>query len=79
MVDAVRKALNDEIEHRRENPDTWIENERAAVAGEVNRWAMANGWPMITVDDIERIEHQAMGHIDYVRKLSLYASELVWP
>lgn len=58
--------------------DDRVANERAVIAYTANRWAERNGYDRrVTVSDVERIEPQAMGHSDYVAKLSLYVAELI--
>lgn len=76
MLRSVGDALA-EAQQDRSAPD-WVERERQVVADEVNRWAISHGWRTITVADVERVEPMAMGHIDYARKLALYACELSW-
>ena len=76
MVRAVGDALA-AAQQDRSAPD-WVERERQVVADEVNRWAISHGWRTITVADVERVEPMAMGHIDYTRKLALYACERSW-
>lgn len=77
-VAAIEAALLAEAEHRNDHDD-WVERERLAVASEANRWAVANeGWQTVTVQDVERVEGRAMGHIDYPSKLALYVAELTW-
>ena len=56
----------------------WIEDERLAITNAANDWATAHGLPTVTVNDVERIEHMAMGHVDYATKLALYVAELVY-
>ncbi len=56
----------------------WVERERVVVATSANAWAQAHGYPQrVTVDDVERIEVQAVGHVDYASKLALYIAEFV--
>lgn len=77
MRAAVEEALVIEATRRGENED-WIERERMAVVVEANQWALANGWPTITLADLKTVEGRAVGHVDYASKLALYACELVW-
>ena len=56
----------------------WIEQEPTAVAVAANQWAEAHGiGRRVTVDDIERIEGNAVGHVDYASKLALYVAEFI--
>jgi hypothetical protein len=56
----------------------WIGRERRAITEAANAWATAHGLPTITVDQVEAVEHMAVGHVDYAEKLALYVSELVY-
>lgn len=77
-ADYIRAALIREMDKRKSNPDGWIEAERQAVAMAANEWALAHGRPAATtVDDVERLEVTALGHVDYGRKLSLRIAEHV--
>jgi len=73
-IAAIAKAHRSEANHRAANDD-WIVLERMAIVVEANRWAGWCDWRSITVDDVESIEHNAMGHSDYVDKLALYVVE----
>lgn len=58
--------------------DVWVTAERQAVVDAANRWATANGYqPTATAEWVERIEHHAVGYVDYMRKLSRYTADLV--
>ena len=62
----------------RSRSENWIENERTAVAVAANAWAQAHGFDRrVTVDDVERIEGNAVGHIDYASKLALCVAEFI--
>lgn len=54
----------------------WIERERTTVAVAANEWATSHGGRTVTVEDVERVEVLAVGHVDYARKLALYVAEL---
>lgn len=72
----VMRALLLEAGYRQLHDD-WVERERFVVAVAANEYATAHGLATITVDDVERVEHLAIGHVDYATKLALYTSELV--
>lgn len=73
----ILRALKDAMGERRGRED-WVEFERQAVAMAANEWAQAHGYERrVTVDDVERIEVRAVGHVDYARKLALYVAEFV--
>ncbi len=73
----ILQALKDAMGSRRRRED-WVEFERLAVAVAANEWAQAHGYERrVTVEDVERIEVSAVGHVDYARKLALYVAEFV--
>ena len=62
----------------RDKVEDWVVNERIAMAVAANDWAAAHDLDRrISVADIERIEHRAMGHVDYSTKMPLYVAELL--
>lgn len=75
--DYVLDALRAE-QLKRKSSDDWIANERTALAVAANEWAEAHGvGRRITVEDVERIESNAMGHVDYSQKIALYVAEFI--
>jgi hypothetical protein len=70
-------ALLTAAEHRNEHDD-WVERERRTVALAASEWAVLYDQTQVTVDDVERVEGLAVGHVDYAHKLALYVSELVY-
>ena len=77
--DDVLNALRIAASGRREyNDHGWVVNERKAMAIAANNFAAAHGISRrITVDDVERVEQRAVGHVDYASKVSLYVAELL--
>lgn len=77
--DYVLAALLEEMTFRSHRADlTWIEREREAVAVAANRWAKNNDiGRRVTVDDVERLEQQAIGHSDYASKLALGVADMI--
>lgn len=73
----VLSALRTEAE-KRPGRDDWEAAERLAVAAAANDWSSANGlgWT-VTADQVERVEHLAMGHVDYMSKLALLVAEMI--
>jgi hypothetical protein len=67
------------MDNRKHYADTeWIEAERFAVAVAANQWATAHPPAYtVSVEDVERVEQLAVGHVDYASKLALYVAELV--
>lgn len=75
----IQSALENAARLRPERDD-WIEQERLAVAIIANQWAAAHGVSRrVTVDEVEHVEHMALGHVDYAAKLALYVAELLYP
>lgn len=54
----------------------WVLYERSVMLDAVNSFRLKNGFEQVTLDDIEKVERQAVGHSDYSRKFSLYCAEL---
>lgn len=76
IFDALVRKMQERSDRR---VDAWVRAERMAVAVAANRWAEAHGMGRrVTVDDVERVETMAMGHVDYARKLALYVAELLY-
>lgn len=55
----------------------WIAHERSVMSCQVNRACAELGLPSVESDAVVRVEHQAVGHHDYVSKFALYCAELV--
>jgi hypothetical protein len=55
----------------------WIVFERATLAAEINKRREFLGKRPVSCEDVERIEHQAVGHSDYSSKLALYCAQMV--
>lgn len=74
-------ALREEQADRHKNED-WIERERIAVADAANLWCESapclTETRAVTVEDMERIEVRAIGHVDYTTKLALYVAEFAY-
>lgn len=78
LRDAVKAALVAEQAHRHEHDD-WIERERRAMCDAAQGWRDRHGGVgrRVTPEDVERIEHRAVGHSDYTPKIALYVAEFV--
>lgn len=72
----ILQALKDAMGERHKRSD-WVVYERQAVANAANEWAKAHGIRFVTVADVERMEQQAIGRVDYASKLALYVAEAV--
>lgn len=71
------RALKEAMGKRHARED-WEAFERQTVAMAANAWAQAHGYERrVTVEDVERIEQGAVGHVDYASKLALYVAEFV--
>lgn len=78
VTEYVHAALVAKMAERDHTTLAWIEAERLAVAVAANEWAEAHGIARrVTVEDIERVEPMATGHVDYASKLALYVGDLV--
>ena len=68
-------ALIQEARRRNKNPN-WIETERQVMLKIVNEERRKRRRPLLTLEDIERVERTAEGHVDYAHKFALYCAEL---
>lgn len=59
--------------------DDWVVAERRAITDAANLWAIRHA-PLhtVTVDQVEKVEQFAVGHVDYATKLALYVMEMVY-
>lgn len=57
-------------------PLYWVIYERQAMQACVNTERRSTGLPLVTLEDVERVESMAEGHSDYSSKFALYCAEL---
>lgn len=76
----LRRRFKAATDQRHGHPgNEWEEYERVELAIAANSWADSHGLgKTVTRDDIEAIEGQAIGHVDYASKLCLYTAELLY-
>lgn len=55
----------------------WVDKELRKVLWLVNHERNQLGKPPITLNTLMEAEAQALGHVDYARKLTLYCVELI--
>lgn len=55
----------------------WVDKEREAMLSEVNRQLVNRQKSEISMDQLIRAEHLAVGHTDYSSKFSLYCAEII--
>jgi hypothetical protein len=78
LYETIRAALDAETRHRDTRAvEAWILAERECVLREVNRQRVLRTYDPITVADVERAEHLALGHSDYISKYAHAAADLV--
>lgn len=85
-TDCLRATLARAQEERDQRPDLvdgpdgpeceWAVFERARMHETVNEIRADRGLPALPVEDIVRVERQAVGHSDYSRKFAFYCAEL---
>lgn len=85
-TDALRATLARAQEQRDERPDLvdgpdgpeceWAAYERARMHETVNAIRAEHGLTVVPVEDIIRVERQAVGHADYSLKFAFYCAEL---
>lgn len=54
----------------------WVLAELQAMCDAVNVIRLERGRPLVTVQEVERVETGALGHTDYASKFALYCAEL---
>lgn len=79
-----RKAVREGLERvltkaakGRKGRKNWVLFERLAMRDAVNEHRRKRGLPLVSADDIEKVETMALGHSDYMSKFALYCSDLV--
>lgn len=85
-TDCLRATLAAAQEARDQRPDLvdgpdgpeceWTAYERTRMHEKVNEIRAERGLPPVPVEDILRVERQAVGHSDYSLKFALYCAEL---
>lgn len=85
-TDCLRATLAAAQEERDKRPDlvdspdgpecAWAAYERTRMHEKVNEIRAARGLSAVAVEDILRVERQAVGHSDYSRKFAFYCAEL---
>jgi hypothetical protein len=72
-----RSKRNHMITHTGKQELAWVVYEREQIHKIVNDMRQAQGKERLPIEEIERIERLAVGHVDYASKIALYAMELV--
>ena len=57
--------------------EVWVPREREFMLNLINTARSEEGRPPVAIEDVERVETFAMGHVDYTSKFALYCAELV--
>lgn len=86
-TDCLRATLTAAQKERDQRPDLvdgpdgpeceWAAYERARMHEKVNEIRADLGRPALPMEDILRVERQAVGHSDYSLKFAFYCAELV--
>jgi hypothetical protein len=81
--DEIRNALLVAMMERPDRQDTtasgelgWVVFERETLRDAVNQRRVGRGLEPATAQDIEALESQAAGHVDYADKLAYYCARL---
>ena len=78
VYETIRATLNAETTRREKRTvEAWILAERDCVLREVNRQRALRAYDPVGIADIERAEHMAVGHSDYISKYAHAAADLV--
>jgi len=73
------KTLLEEAKNRSyKDPEEWIECERKAVWRAARDYAQQHGLRVPTIEEVEKGENYASGHVDYASKFTLYVTELLY-
>ena len=85
-TDCLRATLTAAQEERAKRPDlvegpdgpecAWAAYERTRMHEKVNEIRAERGLPAVPVEDILRVERQAVGHSDYSLKFAFYCAEI---
>ena len=70
--------LSEATKRKGVDPDVWIPKERQNVWQIARDYAQQNGLRVLTLDEIERVESSASGHVDYASKWAYGVSNLLW-
>lgn len=71
----MEEALARVAQNRKQDPH-WIEHERRLLWTMVNDYRTQQNKQPVTLEEIKRVEDQAVGHSDYMHKFTLYCTEL---
>ncbi|MCK2245405.1 MULTISPECIES: hypothetical protein [unclassified Crossiella] len=55
----------------------WVLFEREVMLAAINRARAETGRAPVRIEEVVRAEEQAIGHVDYAMKFSLYCADLV--
>lgn len=79
IYEAIRAKLVAETEHRKKRSlEAWILAERECVMREVNHQRGLLAYEPVDLAAVERVEHLAVGHSDYISKYAHAAADLVF-
>ena len=70
-------AFQAEAAHRHGSVEEWIERERLVVWRTARDYAQQHGLRVPTMDQIERAERSACGHVDYGAKWAYRVAEFI--
>lgn len=77
LIDCMQDVLDAETALRSKRPNlVWITAERNVMHFAVNTVRALRKLPAVDIGRIARVERNACGHTDYVRKFALYCAEL---
>lgn len=78
IYEAIRARLVAETVHRKKRSlEAWILAERECVLRAVNHHRALLAYEPVDLAVVERAEHQAVGHSDYISKYAHAAADLV--
>lgn len=59
------------------NESEWVVKERQVMLDRTRAWLMYMDGILVSMEDIERVEERAAGHIDYTKKFAIGCADLV--
>ena len=71
----MEEALVAKAKERDQDPD-WIETEQRMMLALINERRAELGKTPVDLEDVQRVEQNALGHFDYGHKFALYCAEL---
>lgn len=78
LLDVLNEAQNSrsKLSEIQDGEPAWAKFERQTMMNLVNLMRAERGLPKVSLQEIERVERTAAGHVDYSSKFALYCAEI---